>query len=202
MKSDRKARGRWGLPTQTSVGAWIGLLLVAFLAPLLGGCPGERPEARIQAGDLVPPIEIQRLDGKKLDSGGWKGRTVVLNLWATWCTPCRDEMPALERLANALDPERFQVVGIALDEDRNLVREFALQTGVTFPLGVDPQGRWVKRALGSWALPDTLIIAPDGRLAARVLGSAPWDSAEMRRRVLAVGQGHGDGHTNRAAIAQ
>ena len=157
-------------------------LLVAIL---LGGCT-EPPPTAVKVGDKVPAMSIDALEGRALDSAEWRGRTVVLNIWATWCPPCRAEMPALDRLSRSLDPAGHLVVGLSLDKDSNLVREFARRYSVSFPLAVDPDGQTATRLLGTRVLPDTLIIAPDGRLADRVEGSAEWDSDAMRQRVVAA----------------
>lgn len=162
--------------------AAAGLLLAALL---VAGCHGSEP-APVGVGAPLPVLKLERLEGGTISSAQWRGRTVVLNLWATWCAPCRREMPALQALSNRLDPDRFQVVGLALDDDRNLVREFALQHAITFPLAVDPAGYTAHAVLGSRVLPDTFVVAPDGRLVDRVRGSAPWDSDAMRQRVLAT----------------
>jgi len=157
---------------------------LASLVLLLAACQSP-PPALLPVGASLPPLLLEGLDGGTLASADWRGRTVVLNLWATWCVPCREEMPALERLSRGLDPAHYRVIGVSLDTDRNLVREFALRYGVTFALAIDPDGQSLK-ALRSRVLPDTLLIAPDGRLAGRVQGGAAWDSDEMRGRVLAA----------------
>ena len=159
----------------------LGLGLVLLTA---AGCFRRAPEP-LSLGAPVPAFAVSRLDGGSLRSGEWGRRTVVLNLWATWCVPCREEMPSLEKLSRSLDPAQFLVVGLSQDTDRNLVREFALKYGVTFPLALDPDGKLAKSALGSGVLPDTLIISPQGRLADRVQGGADWTAAAMRERVLA-----------------
>jgi thiol-disulfide isomerase/thioredoxin len=171
---------------------WGALALAGWVAAgaWLAGWPvadESRPlPAGARIGQPLPPLALEGLHGGTVRPEDWRGRAVVLNFWATWCGPCREEMPALERLARELDPARAVVVGVALDEDRNLVREFALQFGISFPLAMDPGGRTVHEPLGVWALPDTLILTPAGRIADRVRGAADWDAESLRQRVRAA----------------
>lgn len=150
----------------------------------------------------MPPLVLAGLDGVPIRSADWRGRTVVLNIWATWCVPCREEMPALQRLHAALDPTQFRVIGLSVDEDANLVREFKLRYELSFPLALDPTGALAQGSLGSRALPDTLIVGPDGRLADRVAGGADWDAPAVRARVLAVHRGELEFTPGRRRIAQ
>lgn len=164
-----------------------GLAVLTWIlsAVLLAGCDGRSvPVAEV--GDIFPAVRVQDLGHGFLNSEEWRGQAVVLNLWATWCAPCREEMPSLERLSRILNKQDFLVVGIALDQDPNLVREFILQFGISFPIAIDPNGRTLTKVLGAKFLPETWLIGPEGRIVDRVAGSAAWDSPPMRERVLAA----------------
>ncbi len=163
---------------------WTGSSAAGLALLLLVGCVAKPPGAELSLGMAVPPLAFEALEGGTLGSADWRGRAVVLSLWATWCVPCRQEMPDLDAMQRTLDPARVAVVGVSLDDDSHLAREFALRYRIGFPLAIDPAGRQARSRLGSRVLPDTLLIAPDGRLADRVLGSADWRGAAMRHRVL------------------
>lgn len=158
-----------------AIGAWL-LILV------LSGCSNDPETAsdRLVQGEVLPALTLQRLDGAPADTlSDYRGRLVVLNLWATWCEPCRREMPHLQQLSDTLDPERFAVLGLAQDEDDHLAREYLLDRGVTFARHIDPGGTITTGRLGVQLFPYTLLIAPDGRLIERVGGAREWQRQEV-----------------------
>jgi len=126
----------------------------------------------------APPGRIEftltRLDGAPVSSAEWRNRTVVLNVWASWCAPCRAEMASLEALSRALDPARAIVVGITVDEDLNLAREYLLREGITFANLANGTTRVVRDRLQVTSLPATLVLGPDGSLRARIVGPRDW----------------------------
>jgi thiol-disulfide isomerase/thioredoxin len=128
----------------------------------------------------IPEIRFADDQGRGLTLGDFHGRVVLLNLWATWCLPCREEMPTLDRLQAKLGGERFLVIPLAVDrEGVPAVKRFYRQVGVNhLGIYVDPSGRG-SRALAVPGLPTTLLIDQEGREIARKMGAAEWDSAEM-----------------------
>lgn len=153
------------------------LLLTLLLG--LAGC-GEAPvPPGPHVGAPFPSLTVPALDGPPLDLAAYRGRVLVLNVWATWCAPCREEMPSLQRLSERFDPERLVVVGLTVDEDTNLAREFLLKYGIRFPIASDPAGGVAEGLLGVTAYPDTFVVAPDGTLAERITGGRTWDGDEM-----------------------
>jgi thiol-disulfide isomerase/thioredoxin len=136
-------------------------------------------------------FSFERDGGAKLTLADFKGRAVLLNLWATWCVPCRAEMPALDRLQAAKGGPGFEVVAVNVDTAR-LEKRGAFLDGVgvkTLARYADPSGdafetmRKAGRALG---LPVTLVIDKDGCEVAAVEGGAKWDSAEAQALVEAL----------------
>ena len=148
------------------------------LAVLAAGC-GE-PEGVAEASPAVrlPPLRVADLGGRLRTTDDDRGRVVVLNVWATWCAPCRREMPSLDRLHRTLDPERYVVTAISVDEDPVAVREFLLQRGLTFPNFVAMPRRDFLDALGIRSVPATFVVAPDGTVLRRFSGPREWDDAE------------------------
>jgi thiol-disulfide isomerase/thioredoxin len=128
-------------------------------------------------------LSLTTLQGEPADLLRYRGRLLVLNLWAPWCSPCVQEMPSLDRLSQALDPARFAVVGLSSAADRYLLEEFLRRVPVGFPLYVDPGGEQIEATLGVYAFPETLLVAPDGVLLARIPGSRPWDSPELQAEI-------------------
>lgn len=175
--------------------------LVALLALLaLGGCSSSAGAANPQQGYVegdgattVVPVEERRpapalagrtLDGATLDLADLRGSVVVVNVWASWCPPCRAEAPMLQTVAAALRARGVRFVGIdTRDGDGAAARAFVQNVGLTFPSIVDPDGRVLlafRDTLPPQAVPSTLIVDREGRVAARVIGP----TTEPRLRAL------------------
>jgi thiol-disulfide isomerase/thioredoxin len=124
-------------------------------------------------------ISFQDEDGKRLSLADFHGRVVLLNLWATWCLPCRKEMPSLDRLNARRSGPAFEVVALSIDNDPALVKPFFREIGIkTLRAYFDPSAR-ASTVLGAFAVPTTLLIGHDGREIGRALGEAEWDSMEV-----------------------
>lgn len=147
---------------------------------LLAGCSKEAPPvlARLAEGRPFPALKLDSTSDNALAAKAFQGKMLVLNVWATWCPPCRREMPSLERLSHVLDANRFAVVGMSTDEDELLASEFLLQNGITFTNFFDRNGKFAKQ-IGMTMYPETFLIAPDGTLVLRVQGLREWDSAPV-----------------------
>lgn len=116
-----------------------------------------------------------------MSSRDWIGRPVLLNFWATWCAPCREEMPSLQRLAER-EPE-LRVVGMSVDQDLNLAREFLLKYQIGFENVFDPGGRIATTVFGIRAYPSTFVIGRDGRVVALIQGGRDWASDATRAEI-------------------
>ena len=132
----------------------------------------RRPDPEATAiGDLWT-LPLQDLTGKAQSLSQWRGKVLVVNFWATWCEPCREEVPALVRTQEKYSPNNLQIVGISLDS-ASKVREFAKEFKIQYPLvvaGLDSIE--ITRKLGNKAatLPYTLVLDAAGRIQARHLG--------------------------------
>ncbi len=155
------------------------VLRLLFAMLLLAGCRESPTPAGPRVGESMPALDLPALDGPPVNLGDYRGRVLVLNVWATWCAPCREEMPSLQRLSERFPQARLAVVGMTVDEDRNLAREFLLKYGIRFAILSDPAGAIAEGLLGVSAYPDTFIVAADGTLVERVSGGREWDGAEM-----------------------
>lgn len=125
--------------------------------------------------------------GEQLNLSKWKGRVVVLNLWATWCAPCRKEMPDLGKLQTALSGPDFEVVALSLDrKGLEASKAFLQETGVTnLSLYIEPEAKSLA-ALQALGLPATILIDRNGKEAGRLLGPADWASPEAQAMVKAL----------------
>jgi thiol-disulfide isomerase/thioredoxin len=152
-----------------------------WLSPRPAG-PGATAPNRLEIGapKPMPPLSFTDRDGKPLSLQDFKGRLVVLDIWATWCSPCRAEFPRLDRLQAALADQGLVVLPLSVDQGgKKPVERFYDEVKVT-ALGeyLDPSGSSAK-ALGLRGLPTTLILDREGREIGRLEGEAAWDSAAM-----------------------
>lgn len=124
-------------------------------------------------GDAMPAIVLPDLDGNRVDLAvRYPGRPLLINVWASWCGPCVEEMPELDRFAHAQGEDGIQVIGLALDTAEG-VRAFLAHTPVTYPLLLEPPGPadasvWLGNTRG--LLPYTVLVDADGRIARQKLG--------------------------------
>ncbi len=137
--------------------------------------------------EALPEIKFQDGQGKERTLADWRGKVVLLNLWATWCVPCRKEMPALDRLQQALGSDKFEVVAISVDRKGIASAQAFLDDTKAGKLAVyvDTTLRTTSQ-LGAVGLPATLLIDANGREIGRLLGPAEWDSEDAKRLIRAA----------------
>jgi thiol-disulfide isomerase/thioredoxin len=137
--------------------------------------------------EVLPPVTFRDAAGRERTLGDWHGKVVLLNLWATWCVPCRKEMPALDRLQGELGSGAFEVLAVCVDRaGLPGARRFLDETGVArLALYADPTQRMAS-SLRAAGLPATLLIDGEGREIGRLLGPAEWDGADARRLIGAA----------------
>lgn len=167
-------------------------------SPAPAATPAAAPAARLNTGKLAafvykaspePVAEFPFFDAEKQTQtiASHKGKVVLLNLWATWCVPCREEMPALDRLQKELGSDRFEVVAVSVDKNGfDAARKF-LDGIVVKSLRYysDPTGRAPLhvKAIG---MPATLLVDAEGREIGRLIGPAEWDSPDAKRLIEAA----------------
>lgn len=154
--------------------AAVGLAAVLGLAAL---------QCRRGTPFLAPDFAVPDLGGQAVRLSGLRGKVVLLNLWTTWCPPCREEMPSMERLYQRLRDRGFVLIAISQDEDgKAVVEPFVRQLGLTFPVLVDPEHQ-VGNRYEVWGYPESFIIDREGRVVERVIGPRDWTAPD---RVAAI----------------
>lgn len=159
--------------------SWLRSLLLLMLVVLLNTACGESPGDALREGQLFPPLQLRGFDRADIRIDDLRGRWVIMNVWATWCGPCRQELAGLQQLAERFPDAKLRVIGLNVDNDIHVAREFMHDQAIHFANYSDPDMRIAKTLLGIRAFPDTFIIAPDGTLWRSISGERDWSSERV-----------------------
>jgi cytochrome c biogenesis protein CcmG/thiol:disulfide interchange protein DsbE len=155
-------------------------VVVALVALLAYGLASNDPDQDV-AGKQAPELELPRLSGEGVGSlEDYRGQVVVLNFWASWCEPCRDESPLLQRWHERMEPRRGTVLGVDVQDLTGDARDFIAEYELTYPMLRDGEGESRER-FAILGFPETFVIDRRGRIAAVARG--PVDDAFMRKHV-------------------
>jgi len=155
---------------------WIGTV-VLLAACLLAGC--NKPETPAIEGNPAPDFTLKDLAGKPVQLSSLKGKVVLVNFWATWCPPCREEVPSMVRLNQAMQGKPFQMLAISIDEGgKDAVESFFRKGGVTLPALLDTDGKVAKR-YGTTGVPETFVVDGKGVILKKVIGPMDWSAPEV-----------------------
>ena len=163
--------------------AWVvGWLSLVWLAPVAWAQFERSAWPPSQATPVWQTIDTQ---GRLWRSEALKGRTVVLNFWATWCAPCKEELPTLQTLSDFADPQQVVVLALNVKEPANRVQRYAQSTGLDMPVLLDPKGE-VAQWFGVKVFPTTILLDQQGRARWRIVGEVDWRSAPAQQWVQAL----------------
>lgn len=135
----------------------------------------QTPKDQVEA----PAFTLADLDGKKVPLRSFRGKIVLMNFFATWCMPCREEMPGMERLYQTYKDQGLVVLAIDMHEGAKTVRAFMRKLQLSFPALLDKDGG-VAYMYGIRPIPASYLVSRDGRIVWRAFGAREWDSAEAR----------------------
>jgi peroxiredoxin len=152
------------------------------LLPLLPGHAWPGQETQAVVGGAAAPFRLTTLDGAAVSLEHYRGRPLVINFFASWCDPCRDEMPLLNELARRADERGYRLLGVAVEDSRAAVTQFAHAAKIAFPVALDTDSR-VKRAYRIFGPPATFFVDAGGTVRDVVLGPITPERvrAAMRR---------------------
>jgi peroxiredoxin len=142
----------------------------------------ERPAGPVGEGHPAPDFTLPALDGPERSLAALRGRVVLLNFWATWCKPCEDEMPAMQRLHARLAGPDFELLAVSVDTGDDEVRAFRDRLALTFPILRDPD-QTAAGAYQTFRFPESWLIDRDGTLVARYVGPREWDEPVYVERI-------------------
>jgi len=161
-----------------------GALAIVAIAALVvaASVPAHAAAPEPWRGGPTPPLALKDLDGREVSLDAYRGRTVIVNFWATWCAPCVAEMPSLMRLRDRYAPQGLEVIGVNFQENAARIKPFLERYGLAFPVVRDHDGG-VRTAWGVTVFPSSFVIGPDNRVAFVVVGETDWDRPPVEPRI-------------------
>ena len=136
---------------------------------------------KLEVGKPAPDFTFPDLDGKTISLSDYIGKVVLVNIWATWCRPCIDEMPSMEKLYQEFNQDDFEILAVSIDAlGAGVVKPFMQTYNLTFPALLDPEGT-IKPAYQVTGVPESFIINQQGVLTKKIIGAADWSSPDVVR---------------------
>ena len=170
---------------------WIAVAVVVLVlgAGVVLGLKLKPELFPVEVGSTAPTFVATDLaTGKRVTLADYKGQVVLLNIWATWCEPCKVEMPSLEQLQKDMGPQGLKIVAVSIDEGgADVVRQYARDLGLTFGILHDQSGA-IKQIYQTTGVPESFVINRAGRIEKKVIGATDWDATvnkDLVRRLLA-----------------
>lgn len=154
-------------------------------APSASAVPTAEPRIGIEVGDTAPDVFLfPAPNGVSAMLSDFRGKVVMLNFWASWCGPCRKEMPSMERMWQDYEDKGFVIVAVSVGESPDAVRNFVDELGLTFPIYLDPSKSAYAKYNKTGGIPQTYIIDREGIIRAFIPGSRDWDTLNERAVIL------------------
>lgn len=160
-------------------------LIVILTGALVWVVSGTLEQRVINAGDTAPDFKITTDSGKTVTRSDFGGKVLVLNFWASWCPPCVEETPSLEAFQKVMGPEGVVVLGVSIDANEKLYRQFKDRFRVTFPTARDPEAN-VSSSYGTFQIPETYIIDSSGKVREKIISSTNWMDPDLIARVKSM----------------
>ncbi|MCS7221446.1 MAG: TlpA disulfide reductase family protein [Anaerolineae bacterium] len=176
-------RSRWLRPTLLAAVAALGLAWIQMSRVPSSG-PASAPPTEARVGFTAPDFTLPQVDGQMLSLRELRGQVVILNFWATWCAPCRAEMPALDRVYRDRHKDGVAVVGVNQLEAAIQVQRYLGQLSLSFPIALDERGK-VGRIYRVHALPTTYFVDRQGIIRDMVIGG-PMSEATLQSKIAAL----------------
>jgi peroxiredoxin len=155
----------------------IAVLTMAFIASLYPSFQNLTGTG-VEVGDGAPDFSLMSDAGRPIQLGDFRGKFLVLNFWATWCPPCLEELPSLNRFHEQFSGKGVAVLGVSVDEDENTYREFLKKAGVGFLTARDASKR-TPRAYGTFKYPETYFVDRQGKIVGKIIGARDWTDPQM-----------------------
>lgn len=168
----------------TLTGIFVLLVIIGFLY-FFGQNSGQRVKI-IGEGDRAPEFQLATLDGKAVSLSSFRGKVVMVHFWATWCPPCVDEIPTLERLNRSFVGKDLAILAVSVDEGgAGAVGRFMQRNGFTLPVLLNPD-QSAARAYGTFKFPETYLLDREGVVRRKVIGAIDWTAPSVQQVIQAM----------------
>ena len=164
------------------------VLLLLFLAGAVFFAFYQRPQRGIGPGDEAPDFTLPAVGGGSLALHDFRHRVVVLNFWATWCLPCVEEIPSLQKFADQTRNSGVVVIGVSEDQNRGSLEKFTAEHHLSYPVAHD-SNQSVAARYGTFKYPETFILGRDGRVARKIAGPVDWQNPHLLGAVQVLARG-------------
>jgi cytochrome c biogenesis protein CcmG, thiol:disulfide interchange protein DsbE len=155
---------------QVSIAALLGVFVYVLFVSL--------HEHIVEVGDTAPDFSIQADNGRTISARDFGGKLLVLNFWATWCPPCIEEIPSLDRFQQTFANSGVVVLGVSVDKDEKTYKRFLSRARVSFMTARDPENK-INAEYGTFIFPETYIINSAGKVVMKVINTRDWTDEEM-----------------------
>ncbi len=162
------------------------LTVALSMGMLLSACARNAGNKIIGVGDRAPEVSLQAIDGRTVRLAEYRGKVVLVHFWATWCPPCVEELPTLERFSRQVLGSDIEVLAISVDESGESLKDFLNKNKVHFPVLRDPD-RAAAGSYGTLKFPETYVVGRDGVVRYKVIGPMDWSlrsNVELVRALL------------------
>ena len=163
----------------------VGVLMLGSVGLGVGPTYAQERLTKLSGELSAPQFELRDLDGNVHRMSDYRGKVVVVNFWATWCPPCREEMPSMQRAWEQLSEEDIAMLAINVGEDEDQIFTFTADYPVEFPLLMDQNSEVIQQ----WpvrGLPTTFVVDPEGRLVYQAIGGRDWDAPDLLAQLRAL----------------
>lgn len=163
-------------------GYLLSLLLLLFH---INNVDAEESLTLIEQHPAAPEFNLPDMDGNKFSLSDFRGKTVIINFWATWCPPCREELPSMNRTWHRIKNKNIDMIAINVGEDEDTIFSFMADYPIDFQVLLDQSGEVINR----WpvkGLPTTFIVDPEGNLFYQAIGGREWDSDSLLSLIIDI----------------
>ncbi|HEY8244263.1 MAG: TlpA family protein disulfide reductase [Vicinamibacteria bacterium] len=158
---------------------------MTLIATALTSLPVRSAQPSDWSGGATPPLVLRDLDGREVRLDAYRGRTVIVNFWATWCAPCVEEMPSLMRLRDKFASRGLEVIAVNFQENAARIKPFMQRYGLEMPVVRDHDGS-ARTSWGVNVFPSSFVIGPDQKVAFVVVGEADWSGPPIEPRIRSI----------------
>ena len=166
------------MKTDRILHATLVLMLIAFCGALYHSLH----ETIVNAGDSAPDFTITADSGKTVTVHDFGGKLLLLNFWATWCPPCVEEIPGLNQLSKQLGPKGLVILGVSVDKDETIYRNFLTRSPLAYQTARDPEEK-INLSYGTIQYPESYLIDRTGKVVEKFISSQPWASPQMLEHI-------------------